>query len=297
MKNLKDYEPITFAIFSYNQEKYIREAVEAALQQTYPLLEIIISDDHSNDETFHIIQEIVSTYNGQHKIILNRNIRNLGICNHVNKVLGMASSDIIVMSAGDDVSLPERTERISQIFSRSNNCTKAVFSNALKIDNHGNEFGLQFPVLPRFNKNISDFKRQQNCWVLGATFAFKKEIFTKYGEISKSNQEDGMLAFRALLIGDLDYVDEPLVKYRRHDNNVSDPNDAEKRLNFQRSRYLLHTSWLKDAQAFNYTDQYLISRLKQILFCSKSLNLLLSIPLIGLFFNQAVVKIRRLLKK
>ena len=42
---------LTFALFSYNQENYIRQAVEGALAQDYPRLEIIISDDCSQDET------------------------------------------------------------------------------------------------------------------------------------------------------------------------------------------------------------------------------------------------------
>ena len=40
---------VTFALFAYNQEKYIREAVEGAFAQTYAPLEIILSDDCSTD--------------------------------------------------------------------------------------------------------------------------------------------------------------------------------------------------------------------------------------------------------
>jgi len=70
---------VTFALFAYNQGKYIRQAVEGALAQTYENLEIIISDDASPDKTFEIMQELVRDYSGPHKIILNRNERNLGI--------------------------------------------------------------------------------------------------------------------------------------------------------------------------------------------------------------------------
>ena len=46
---------ITFALFAYNQEKYIEEAVQGAFLQTYSPLEIILSDDGSTDRTFEII--------------------------------------------------------------------------------------------------------------------------------------------------------------------------------------------------------------------------------------------------
>ena len=67
---------ITFALFAYNQERFIREAVAGAFSQTYSPLEIILSDDCSSDRTFEIIQEMTAGYEGPHKVILNRNEKN-----------------------------------------------------------------------------------------------------------------------------------------------------------------------------------------------------------------------------
>ncbi|MCK5536618.1 MAG: glycosyltransferase, partial [Bacteroidales bacterium] len=58
---------ISFTLFAYNQEKYIQEAVEGALSQTYSPLEIVISDDCSTDRTFEIIKELTEDYSGPHK--------------------------------------------------------------------------------------------------------------------------------------------------------------------------------------------------------------------------------------
>lgn len=52
--NVTDQPLVTFALFAYNQEQYIREAVEGAFSQTYKPLEIILSDDCSRDRTFEI---------------------------------------------------------------------------------------------------------------------------------------------------------------------------------------------------------------------------------------------------
>lgn len=76
---------VTFALFAYNQEKYIREAISGAFSQTYSPLEIIMSDDNSLDSTYEIMREEARAYQGPHKIILNRNSSNLGIAYHVNK--------------------------------------------------------------------------------------------------------------------------------------------------------------------------------------------------------------------
>jgi glycosyltransferase involved in cell wall biosynthesis len=54
---MSDDKPLlTLAMFAYNHERFIAEAVRGALRQTYSPLEIIISDDCSTDRTFEIIQ-------------------------------------------------------------------------------------------------------------------------------------------------------------------------------------------------------------------------------------------------
>ena len=100
---------VTFALFAYNQEEYIRDAIQGALSQTYSPLQIILSDDNSSDNTFTIMQEIASQYKGPHQITLNRNQSNQGIGGHINKLMLLTKGEFIVIAAGDDISMPERT--------------------------------------------------------------------------------------------------------------------------------------------------------------------------------------------
>ena len=60
---------VTFALFAYNQEKYIREAIEGAFSQTYEPLEIILSDDCSRDDTHRIMCEMAAGYRGHHRVL------------------------------------------------------------------------------------------------------------------------------------------------------------------------------------------------------------------------------------
>lgn len=106
---------VTFALFAYNQEKYIREAVEGAFAQTYSPLEIILSDDCSSDRTFEIMQEMAKGYEGRHSIQIRRNEVNRGVVNHLASIVLAARSEYIIVAAGDDISKPERTEVLSQL--------------------------------------------------------------------------------------------------------------------------------------------------------------------------------------
>ena len=89
---------ITLALFAYNQERYIKKAVKGVLAQDYKNLEIIMSDDASNDATFQIMKKVVADYRGPHKVILNRNKSNLGIAGHVNRVFELSSGEIVIMA-------------------------------------------------------------------------------------------------------------------------------------------------------------------------------------------------------
>ena len=100
----------TLFITSYNQEAYVGAAIDGAFAQTYAPLEIVMSDDASADRTFEIMREKAAAYRGPHRIVLNRNEKNLGIVPHVEKVMSLASGEIIVENAGDDVSVPHRVE-------------------------------------------------------------------------------------------------------------------------------------------------------------------------------------------
>ena len=52
--NATDRPLVSFAQFAYNQEKYIREAIEGAFAQTYEPIEVILSEDYSTNRTFEI---------------------------------------------------------------------------------------------------------------------------------------------------------------------------------------------------------------------------------------------------
>ncbi len=85
---------VTFALLSYNQERFTKEALEGVCAQTYSPLEIVISDDCSSDRTFSIISEMVDVYQGPHAIISNRNRKNLGIGANINRVMELTRAEL-----------------------------------------------------------------------------------------------------------------------------------------------------------------------------------------------------------
>src|SRR2546421_11119698 len=128
---------ISFAVGCYNQEAFIREAVESAFSQTYSPLEIIISDDCSKDRTFEVVQQMAAAYRGPHTVRLNRNDRNLGISGNTSRAVELCRGELVILAAGDDVSLPERTNIIVQAWNDSGRKATSLYSRFSVIDENG----------------------------------------------------------------------------------------------------------------------------------------------------------------
>ncbi len=218
----KDRPLITIALFGYNQECFIREAIEGALSQSYSPLEIILSDDCSPDGTFAIMEEMAAEYTGPHKIILNRNEKNLGLSAHIDQAVGLSQGDWIVVASGDDISFSERVERIYAKISEEKEPVSAVYSSVKIIDGKGQVRGSYKGHDPAPLNDLSQRFETPFLTVLGCSAAYHRDVFDRFGEIiENAEMEDVVLGFRAGLLGRILRLEEPLVAYRRHEDAVT----------------------------------------------------------------------------
>lgn len=208
---------MTLAVLAFNHQAYVEEAVRAALAQTGPPLQIILSDDCSSDATFELMRRIALEYRGPHEVLLNRNERNLGLAEHLNRIAALARGDVIVLAAGDDISCPDRAQRIAAEFARAPD-VRAVLSGYARIDEQGLPLGDL--ILPRDFAAFTNLEAiaKMGGWLgMGATFAYHRDCFTIPRPLpSAILLEDRILPFRAALLGRVTHIREPLVIYRVH---------------------------------------------------------------------------------
>ncbi len=142
-----------------------------------------------------------------------RNNENLGLVAHVNKVLSGIESDIIVLAAGDDVSIESRVEiQVKELLSSRD--IYLVHSDVTKIDINGKPLGIAAPPICTIRNSILDIAVANSIYI-GATGAFKRDLIKLFGPIQMSNTyEDLTFGFRAALLGKLRYINHPLVYYR-----------------------------------------------------------------------------------
>lgn len=210
-----EYPLVTFALFAYNQEKYIAEAVQAALAQDYPNLEIIISDDCSSDGTWRTIEAVMAAYSGPHKVKLNRNPANLGIGAHVSLVGRMALGELVVMAAGDDASCPNRVSALCEIWQAAGGGAAVIYSDFVPIDQQSREIREWDERVFDGPQDMHDMARGA-IRILGATTAYTSSVFREFDDIAEYvAHEDRVLPFRALLLnGKVIYLASRLVRYR-----------------------------------------------------------------------------------
>lgn len=219
---MNDKPWVSFCIITYNQERFVRDAVEGALQQTYQPLEIVISDDASPDRTYEIVQEIVAAYRGPHRVVARRNERNLGLTANVNAVVEASHGELILLAGGDDISLPERTAKTVARWMEEGCPRGSLCTGYREINADGDLQPVIPPPLPPSPVDLSEWVRNPCPIVFGATHAFHRDLFREFGPLQSGRScEDAPLGMRALALDGVFFLDDALVCYRRHAANLN----------------------------------------------------------------------------
>lgn len=203
----------SFVLLSYNQEEYIAEAVTAALAQEGPPLEIILSDDCSQDATYRIMQQVAADYRGPHHVTVRRNETNLGLVGHFREVFSLCTGDVMIVAWGDDASMPDRARRIREVFDTTD--AWLVHSHATCIDLAGTELPPTYLGADLVRGSDLGSIAISGGLYLGATGAYHRKLVQKFGHISNPRAyEDLVYGFRAALENGVHFIDRPLVRYR-----------------------------------------------------------------------------------
>lgn len=201
----------SYCLLTYNQSKTVADAVRSALNQDCAPMQVVISDDFSLDDTFSVIEQTVANYKGPHQVVLNRNSRNLGLAGNIDLIHSLSSGDVIIAAAGDDISHANRSHRIMCTFEAED--PLLVCSRAVVVDPQGVELPGDFHRATFYRKWSLSKAAGSNSLYIGATGAWARELYTKYGAFEPKAYEDLVLGFRAALEGRISVIDEKLVNY------------------------------------------------------------------------------------
>lgn len=208
---------ISVIIPTHNRADLLKAAIQSVLDQTYTDFELLVCDDASNDHT----QDTVAGFSDP-RIVYRRYERNSGVIELRNNAVNSSSGEYIAFLDDDDEWLPEKLEKQVSVLDRSSPETGAVFTGAIFLDT---KLGRERIVIPRHRGNI--FKELLfNDFIVTSSLLVKKICFQKAGLFDHGfkSASDFDMWIRISELFEFDCIEEPLVKYRVHQNSISNNN-------------------------------------------------------------------------
>lgn len=200
---------VTVLMPVYNGAKFLSEAMESILVQSFTDFEFLIIDDASTDTSVALIE----TYKDP-RIRLIRNPENMGISATLNKGISLASAGLIARMDADDISYPERLQKQVDFFDAHADCvfvsTWARIVDQGGIARHTERYNLRFYY---YNMTFS-------CWIYHPTVMYKKSAVVDAGGYRSTYAEDYDLFWQMQRRYRLHHLEEVLLDYRVTDQSL-----------------------------------------------------------------------------
>jgi len=126
---------VSIVCLCYNHERFVEEALESVLRQTYSNIQVIIVDDCSIDESVSRIKRIINQHPQKIEYFFLK--QNVGNCKAFNLGLKLATGYFIIDFSTDDVMMPDRIEKQVKFFEEQNENVGIVFTDTVYIDENG----------------------------------------------------------------------------------------------------------------------------------------------------------------
>lgn len=230
---------------AYNHEKYVQEAIQSIIDQSYQNIELIVIDDGSKDNTLNVIKGMKEICDKRFEHFVVKTQANQGTCSTLNSLLEMAQGEYIYIMASDDKALPDALEKLHAFLSISDDYALAVGENLLFDSNsqkcywddaRNNIYDSTEAVYRSFSDYLIDKARATNflsdefgsyaSLVMGNYvpngYLIRANIFEKTGLFKKEAPlEDYYLMLQISKYAKMKYIPIPLFYYRWHGSNTA----------------------------------------------------------------------------
>lgn len=213
---------VSIVMAVYNGEKFLKEAIDSAVSQTYTNIEVIIVNDASTDSTKNILEHITDK---RVKVIHLQ--KNQGAANALNIGIKEAKGTWIAIQDADDNSYPTRIEeQIKYVFEHPQLVGVGTFIKCIRGSSDVSD-GLLKGVAEKRNAFVSRKKIRDviywGCPLTHSSVMFSKDIFEKVGGYNTDFKiaYDYDLWLKLLEEGEVENVQKVLVEYRIHKKSLS----------------------------------------------------------------------------
>jgi glycosyltransferase involved in cell wall biosynthesis len=183
---------VSIICLCYNHERFIAEALDSVLAQTYPNLEIIIVDDCSTDNSVAVIQQYLRQYP---QLTFISTGTNQGNTRAFNMGWRAAKGAYIIDFATDDVLLPERVTQQVKTFLSLDESYGVLYSDAEYIDDNGQH--IKYHCTRNKEGKVTSFAPSGDIFrhLLGRYFVCPPSMMMKRSVLEELNGYDESLAY------------------------------------------------------------------------------------------------------
>ena len=220
---------ISVCLATYNGEKYVKEQIESILSQLSANDEVIVSDDHSKDNTITIIN---SLQDKRIKIVMNN--KQSGVAHSFENALLHAAGDFIFLADQDDIWAENKIKIVVEQLEKYD----CALHNAQLIDYQGGK--IDKDLFSIYNTRTGYFQNLIRNTFVGCCMAFRKELLKHVLPIpSQITMHDMWIALLAEKKGNTILIEDKLIYYRRHENNASTTSNKSKFSKYYQLKYRL----------------------------------------------------------
>ncbi len=212
---------VTVICVCYNQARFVTEALDSIINQTYSNLELIVIDDGSADGSGKVIKQWMGNH-AQATFIMNG--KNIGYCKTFNKAYKISKGEFIIDLSADDVLLPNRVEEGVGILEKAGENFAIAFSDAQYIHEAGDPIKLHSEKYPHATIPSGDMYKDliERYFICSPTMMFRKAMLDSLGGYDESLAfEDFDLWIRASRNFKFIYSPAVLVKKREVMSSMS----------------------------------------------------------------------------
>ena len=208
---------VSVLISNYNCDRYLASAIDSALAQTYPQIEIIVVDDGSSDNSRQIIEHYGDCIRAIFK-------ENGGQASAFNAGFGVSKGEIICLLDADDLWLPTKVAEIVMAFEDCPQATVA-YHKVQNIDSQDTPIGEPWPPYKSIVGDVSQSVSRSGGWwpfPPSTALSFSRQFLTKTMDIPEAEYRlcaDAYLADLAPFFGEVVGIDRVLSQFRFHDDN------------------------------------------------------------------------------
>lgn len=207
---------ISVCMATYNGECFVRQQMESILQQLAECDELVVSDDSSSDLTVSIVE---SFKDPRIRLFAGQSFRSPAL--NFEFSLKQARGDIILLADQDDIWLPNKIDKVREVFSAKSGRPLLIVMDAAVIDESGREI---YPsVLQKLKAGRGFWKNLYDNRYLGCCIAFSSDLLERALPFPRSiPMHDIWLGQLCERIGRTEFIPVVTMKYRKHSASMTE---------------------------------------------------------------------------